>query len=157
MNEKIDHENTDEIVCPYCGHEHSDCWEWENDEGKIECDECDKVFNYCRNHSVDYNTSRITCKEGKHKFIFDEPHISYTKYGYLREEKGRCTFTEFILPEEMWTYKEIFTCTECDENEFREITKEEWIKKYPEKHKFYQEVMIKKDKERLPLWSEENK
>ena len=54
----INHEYTDEIVCPYCGHEHGDSWELESDDGETNCSSCDKPFNYTRRHSVDYSTSK---------------------------------------------------------------------------------------------------
>ena len=54
-----------ELVCPYCGYEHSDSWEYDSDSGEAECDKCGKEFDYCRNVSVDYTTSR---KEDRRTF-----------------------------------------------------------------------------------------
>lgn len=60
MNE-IDSNYTDEIVCPYCGYEFSDSWEfaennpleWNED---IECRECGLQFN-CQCHAtITYST-----------------------------------------------------------------------------------------------------
>jgi hypothetical protein len=48
--------HTDEIICPYCGHEHSSCsaleWGenmWDGDVADFECDnpECEKEFEVC--------------------------------------------------------------------------------------------------------------
>jgi hypothetical protein len=53
-----DTDNTDEIVCPYCGHEGSDSWEYSRDSGEIECGRCCQEFNYNRDVSVSYSTSK---------------------------------------------------------------------------------------------------
>lgn len=47
---------TDEICCPFCGHETSESYEMRSDEGEYTCDSCEKIFQYQRNHSVDYTT-----------------------------------------------------------------------------------------------------
>jgi len=56
----IDHEHTQEIVCPHCGHEHCDSYETSKNEdgssGKMECDECGKVFTWECRVSVTYCT-----------------------------------------------------------------------------------------------------
>ena len=54
----VDHDYTDEIVCPYCGHEHGDSWEY-GDSGRMTCGECNREFDMERNVSVSYVTSRI--------------------------------------------------------------------------------------------------
>ena len=48
---------TNEIVCPYCGSEHSDSWEM-SDDGETECDRCEKPFFYQRNMYIDYTSKR---------------------------------------------------------------------------------------------------
>lgn len=53
----IDHEYTDEIVCPWCGHEHGDSWEWV-DYDTTECDECEKKFTHIRHVEVTYTTEK---------------------------------------------------------------------------------------------------
>lgn len=55
---EIDHEDTYEVVCPYCGHEHLDSSELD-DSGKMECDKCEKAFNFEREITVDYSTWKI--------------------------------------------------------------------------------------------------
>ena len=57
---EINHEFTDEIVCPYCGNECRNSWEF-SDEDRYECDECGKEFFHTRNVSIDYSTEKI-CK-----------------------------------------------------------------------------------------------
>ena len=56
---EIEHQYTSEIVCPYCGHEHSDSWELNHDSGEFECYECEKEFHYERSITVDYSTNKI--------------------------------------------------------------------------------------------------
>lgn len=53
-----DTDGTDEAVCPYCGHEIMDSWEYSRDDGEIECGQCCQEFNYTRNVSVTYSTSK---------------------------------------------------------------------------------------------------
>jgi hypothetical protein len=51
---------TNEIVCPHCGHEHSDSWEIGRHEGgdsfEGECAECEKKFGCERINDVTYST-----------------------------------------------------------------------------------------------------
>lgn len=56
---KIDHEYTDEIVCPYCGHQMTNSWDYD-DYGDIDCPKCNKLFEYDRIPIVDcsYSTSK---------------------------------------------------------------------------------------------------
>ncbi len=60
LDGKHDVNNTDEIKCPYCGHEQSDSWEYSGDSGTAECDFCEKGFEYTRNIFVDYSTEKTT-------------------------------------------------------------------------------------------------
>ena len=52
---KIESHGTDEIVCPYCGYEISDSWEY-SDSDDQQCCACDKHFHYNR------HTPRIDLK-----------------------------------------------------------------------------------------------
>ena len=58
MSKEINHEFTDEIVCPYCGQTFGDSWELP-DSGREECAVCYKEFTFDRNVTVDYSTARI--------------------------------------------------------------------------------------------------
>jgi len=54
-------EYTDEPVCPHCGHKIEDAWEidFEGQEcAKIDCPECDKPIEVCKNMSITYNTHK---------------------------------------------------------------------------------------------------
>lgn len=52
---KIDFKFTEEVVCPYCGYEFSDSWEFDNEED-IECENCENTFSMNRNVEVSYST-----------------------------------------------------------------------------------------------------
>lgn len=57
--ENIEHEYTQEIVCPWCGHIQSDGWEYFRDNDEIvecDCGECDKPFTVLQHISVTYST-----------------------------------------------------------------------------------------------------
>lgn len=60
-DKEIDHEYTDETVCPYCGHEGSESYELgsRNDEdGITDCGECSKEFYWSRSTTIKYSTSK---------------------------------------------------------------------------------------------------
>ena len=62
-NREIDHEYTDEIVCPWCGHRHQDSWEWfadsPNEDTEGECGSCGKSFFVSEHRDITYSTKRI--------------------------------------------------------------------------------------------------
>ena len=49
---------TPEIVCPWCGFEHSDSFECDDEDDAFECSECEKSFKMVRDVEVSYCTSR---------------------------------------------------------------------------------------------------
>lgn len=65
----MSHEYRDEIICPYCGYKFHDSWEYNDDDGKIYCIDCDKEFILRVNISVDYSTFKINCT----KHDYNEP------------------------------------------------------------------------------------
>jgi transcription elongation factor Elf1 len=136
---EIDHSNTDEVVCPYCGYESSDSSEYYLDSyaKKIHCYECNNDFEAEAEYSVSYNTYKIKCKD-KHDFSFKDTHISMTEY-----KKIDGFYKDIDLPELEWKYKEIFKCNKCDEEEYREISKEDFIKKHYEYYKKWREYYYK--------------
>lgn len=79
---EIDHEYTDEIVCPFCGYEFSDSWEYEGDcedIGLLECDGCSKSFYANRSISISYYTEKAsygTCKHCKDEDVVVEDYNS---------------------------------------------------------------------------------
>ena len=59
----IDHRYTENIVCPYCGHEHSDSYEYrpgEEDIGLVECEHCEREFMATRIVSITYTTVEVS-------------------------------------------------------------------------------------------------
>ncbi len=57
----IDHEYTNEIICPWCGYEHDRSYEFfsKNDESDaIECRECEKTFCGIRHVHITYSTMK---------------------------------------------------------------------------------------------------
>lgn len=84
MNAEIEHEGTDEIVCPYCGSAGSDSWEFRNDEGFTQCGDCSKNFKWSRNVSVDYDTKKVACLNG------GEPHDYRKCYAISNKTRYEC-------------------------------------------------------------------
>jgi DNA-directed RNA polymerase subunit RPC12/RpoP len=65
---EIDHRYTDEVVCPYCGYEFEDSWEFftnDQEDTEIDCDECDKTFVASRNITITYSTHELKPKENR--------------------------------------------------------------------------------------------
>jgi predicted RNA-binding Zn-ribbon protein involved in translation (DUF1610 family) len=64
MDKKVEHEYTQEIVCPFCGTIYGDCWELCPDEKlvEIDCDECGEMFFARADYDVTYVTSKPTKK-----------------------------------------------------------------------------------------------
>jgi hypothetical protein len=51
LNGNYDTNCNEEVTCPYCGHVHSDSWEF-GDQGTINCNFCEKEFTFGRDISV---------------------------------------------------------------------------------------------------------
>ena len=110
---EINHENTSEIICPYCGYELADSFEFSDDSFEINCYDCENTFSVERNIEVTYSTSKAKCKKCDYKF--DGFHIS--KHEWKNGEW-------FDLPEEKWKYNKIVKCVKCDDEQYIEITKQ---------------------------------
>jgi len=46
----------EDVVCPWCGHEHGDSWEYS--DGNYDCEECEKRFSVSRDVCVTFSTQR---------------------------------------------------------------------------------------------------
>lgn len=44
-------------VCPHCGHQHTDAWEWRHDDDYVDCESCGQEFAYSREIDVHYTTN----------------------------------------------------------------------------------------------------
>jgi hypothetical protein len=59
--DEIDHDYTDDIVCPWCGKHYQDCGDWFDggrESASHDCDECGKPFSVTREFSVTYTTEK---------------------------------------------------------------------------------------------------
>jgi hypothetical protein len=55
----FDTKYTDEVICPYCGFEYSDSWEFHDYHDKITCCECNKKFEFEACFDVTYCTYKL--------------------------------------------------------------------------------------------------
>ena len=55
----IDHTYTHNIVCPYCGHENQESWDFDGTFGETDCPDCEKVFEWRRETVVYYTTTKV--------------------------------------------------------------------------------------------------
>lgn len=56
-----DEPSGDEVICPWCNHEHSDSWDYAwyaNDHAEITCEECGKDFTAFREFTATYYSWR---------------------------------------------------------------------------------------------------
>ena len=82
-DKEINHEYTNEIVCPFCGYEFGDSWEVDGnseDMGLVDCEDCYKSFYAYRDISVSYCTEKAkygTCNLCKAEDVVVEDYKSY--------------------------------------------------------------------------------
>ncbi|GBQ77722.1 hypothetical protein AA0311_1528 [Asaia bogorensis NBRC 16594] len=56
----IDTSGTRLLVCPYCGHEHEDSWEFKIEDGsEVDCGECGRLFFAESFTSVTYYSEKL--------------------------------------------------------------------------------------------------
>lgn len=141
MEKEIDCRATEEVTCPYCGYEYSDSWEFGDDTDRLKCPECNKEFDVSSETTRTFSTSKIDCieKGEEHDFKFKDSFMKTTKF-----EKVDGDYKDVPLAETEWTYDEIFACENCDETEYRQISKEDFITKYPEEYQRWKEYHIKR-------------
>ncbi|WP_125154406.1 hypothetical protein [Clostridium rectalis] len=88
---EINHLFTNEIVCPFCGYEFVDSWEYgdnyEDELGLIECNECGKQFYTNKDVSITYCTYKAdygTCKHcKKDNVVIQDYHSTIGRYDSL--------------------------------------------------------------------------
>lgn len=52
--------NEDNILCPVCGYEETDCWEYSNnEEDEHECQGCGSILSWEREYTVTYKTKVV--------------------------------------------------------------------------------------------------
>lgn len=54
------HDGTEQVVCPYCNHEHTDSWEFQ--DGETDCAACGKEFHLSSTTETTYTAQRIVGK-----------------------------------------------------------------------------------------------
>lgn len=57
--EEIDTEYTNNIICPYCGNEDTESYEYHNNDGETNCNYCGEEFYYRRDIEITYCTRKI--------------------------------------------------------------------------------------------------
>ncbi len=50
---------TGEIICPWCGEEETDSWEYPDSEDDIECEHCGNHYTMQRDVEVSYSTDKL--------------------------------------------------------------------------------------------------
>jgi hypothetical protein len=100
LDKEIDHEYTDTVICPYCGHDNGGDNGDGPPDGEQECnnEECEKKFHCEPDYSVSYSTSKVPCLNN------EEPHSYYTPY-FLDPNRGaskcrNCSERKFFTREE---------------------------------------------------------
>lgn len=58
QQEKISSDYTNNVTCPYCGHEEMDSNERRYDQGEETCDHCGQLFIWNRNIEITYSTEK---------------------------------------------------------------------------------------------------
>jgi len=58
VSKEIDHDFTDQIVCPYCGEEVSDSWELDGECGEFDCESCGNTYKWERVVTIEYSTRK---------------------------------------------------------------------------------------------------
>jgi len=107
------------IKCPYCGLEDNESYEFDQEDGTVECVDCEKEFNVSRTIEITYSTSKIACEDDEHDYKIDCYFISKRERDYTA--KGGWV----NLREHDWTYYRIEICCHCDAKDIIEITKDE--------------------------------
>jgi transcription elongation factor Elf1 len=97
---EIDCNGTDEMVCPYCGHEQSESYEYLGDnktQGTADCGECGKRMKWTAEYSVTYSTEQCKCLNGTPCEFKRIPHNSKEgEWDYLScKECGQYKFIDF--------------------------------------------------------------
>lgn len=118
-HEDIDCDYTKEVVCPYCGNEQSDSWEYgyDEEEHEVDCDHCERSFMMYVNTSVSYSSKRKDCKDDAHRYeaAFKSDTTWEDIERYKRE--GSCLAKYILEPERTWLRK----CANCEDSETRKV------------------------------------
>lgn len=86
----INTQYTDDVVCPYCGYESSDSWEYLKDRRSykvITCADCEKQFSLTITYIATYSTERNCELNGEEHLLDVEPDIFNDDYFYYHCKK----------------------------------------------------------------------
>jgi len=112
---RVDYENMDRIICPYCDTESDEDFSYDEEEKELECEECGKMF-LVKSDDDSFTTKKMPCKKGHHWKLRE----SFYKSNYQNvDEKGY--------------ESNVYVCSECDEWDFRPINPDTG-KEYSRKH-----------------------
>lgn len=92
---EIDHEYTDELVCPYCGYKHEDDGEM-NEGGDLECYQCEKKFKYEVDYSKSFTSRKVACLNGGNHLWKKEAYPNYPDYKRCRACGSRDAGTHVV-------------------------------------------------------------
>lgn len=112
--ERPDTDHTDEIVCPYCGYEFSESYEYHGDDGQeVQCHHCDKHFELSVDHRVTFSTRRIDCDDDAHEWGDAEAINRSQSDCDSYNERALCRRTDW-KPATLWKR----CCINCDDAEY---------------------------------------
>ena len=112
MNTREETSDTDEIVCPHCGHEYQDSWDAniETDcDTEIVCESCNKEFIVSAQTYIKYTSSKINCED---KDPIEEHDYKLAERGYIDLPLNN----PYIYKDKNYT---IYHCTKCDDEEIK--------------------------------------
>ena len=91
---EIDHEFADEVVCPYCGYQFRDSWEFAEYEDDIPCYECEKHFSIESHISRSFSTRKL-CTENQAQHVWKDSRTRPGEYRHC----GVCGKCEAVTSE----------------------------------------------------------
>lgn len=49
----------DRLICPYCGYDEDEYWEYDDECGTVYCGRCEKEYKYTRHVEITYSTEPL--------------------------------------------------------------------------------------------------
>lgn len=118
VEEDIDHESTSEAVCPHCGFEYQDSWEWGDDgDEDVTCERCEKHFSLEVEVHWRYSTRKLDCDEGTHVYLPAERNDTTQDDIERYKREGSCLAKYITEPRTSWRRD----CAKCADFEHVEV------------------------------------
>lgn len=115
----MNHEHTDDAICPYCGRAHQDIWEL-GDSYERDCNSCGRTFLVERHVSITYSTKRVPCVDDKHSYSDEIDRTDYDQTCIDRWlSEGGCLAR--IAKEQGTHTLYIRICQECGYKEYANV------------------------------------